>query len=411
MTTKLNLIFASILIIAMVIYKIYIIVKTKHISNEFLYYKNKKMIIILTIFTIISFILSLIINIQEYKDNLNLNSSITCIINAISIAILSFPYSLLNIYYNYFPKDENIYYVKTLITNITDPKMIKKINKAKINVILLNKEDTTLKFKIIQEKEIIKKIPTKNVQIKTDNYKILDKYKKNKMIYYEFEDLQKFYDKLYESRGRKDNYTRCIKYLISSYLPLIISYYFLTLIKAPITYNILLVVFLKIYTELNSNYLYKKMPYDIDIMTRKPNPLNTFIGSQETIFLIINCLCIFFALNIPYMFVFVENGSSIFANTLFYIIFIYSNIFITLSYFSESNILKNIFKSFKSIRFIIYLLLSITITIIINKTSYFNTTNIGIHNYISCVLFSLLAIVMNELTKFARLMTQKGRRK
>ncbi len=411
MTTKINLIIALSLFFLIIIYKIIIKRKNKIDYKSALFEKTNKLKKILYIISSIMFPISIIINIIVIGKDSSLNTSLTYIINALTITILFLPLSLDKLYEISFNNEEKISHTKTIITNIINPKIIKKLNKAGINVIILSSEKHKLKIKTITEDEIEKKYLSKNIIIQTDNLKIVDKLINKTNVYYEFENLNDAYNKIYNARGVHDNYIRSIKYLITTYLPLYLSFIFLNIIKFPVDYNILLVIMLKIFTIIITTYLYRNLPYDNDIMTRKPKNVGIVMGHQEIILIIIESFFIFFMLNVPYMFVLSQGGTQSFANTLYYTVFIFTNLFMTYSYISESNFIKNIFKSLKNIRIIIYTIICILITLFFNFNSYFNTRNIEIHNYIACVFFGIISILLMELIKLARFTTQKGRKK
>lgn len=189
------------------------------------------------------------------------------------------------------------------------------------------------------------------------------------------------------------------------------SYLFLSILGFPVTYNILLIVLLKLFTFYTSNYLYKKLPYDTDIMERKPININNLFSKQELIFVIFESLFIFFVLNLPFMYIQAEGGSVSFSNTLYYIIFIYTNLFITFSNISDSNIIKNFIKSIKIYHLVIFTIICILITLLFNYTTIFTTRNIYLKNYISTIILSIIAISLNELIKLARFTSMKGSKK
>ena len=159
------------------------------------------------------------------------------------------------------------------------------------------------------------------------------------------------------------------------------------------------------------NKIYKKMPYDEDIRERKVKNKNVVLGKQELLFTIIESFYISFVITLPYMYIMSQGGTQQFANTTYYLIFIYSELFIIYSNISESFILINIFKSFKNIYLILYSIFNILIILLLNFTTIFNTRNIYLHNNISCILFSLIPIVFIEITKLARYFTLKGKKK
>ena len=410
MTNKINLIISGFLLLIIIILKIIIIKRHSNIKKTELLKKAKKLNILLYLLSFLIFIIYIVISLIT-KEITNFKETITIIVNSLSISLLIIPLSINTLYYTSFKDEEKINRTKTIITNIFDIKYIRKFNKAGINVIIITKEELDTKIKQINEDEIDSNLLRKNLIIRSTNKKIIDKYLDKDLTYYEFKDLDDAYNKIYNTRGVHDNYIRTIKYNITTYLPLVLSFIVLCLMGFPITYNILLVLLLKIYTILNSEFIYKKMSYDTDIMKRYPKPLNVFIGTQEVLISIIISFCISFTLTIPYMYVLSQGGSIEFANTLFILIFIYINVFMTLSYISESMLLKNIIKVFKSLRLIIYILGSISITFIFYYSSYFKTRNIGIHNYLGSLAFALIPVLLYELTKLARYTTTKRRKR
>lgn len=403
MTTTINLIISFIILFLIITYKIIITKKSQNNYKGPLFIKIKKITFTLILLSLLMFIIALLFNLN--------NNIKTIIFNTLSISLLCYPIYLQTSYNSYFKDEEKLSHIKTIITNIYDEKAIKKFNKEGINLIILSSSIKKTKIKTISETEISRKLLKNNLLIKTSDEKILDKIIDKKHTYYSFEELDNIYTLINNARGKNDNFIRTFKYLILTHLPLILSYLFLSIIGFPIEYNLLLTIIFKLFIILNSELVYKKMPYDVDITTRAPKGDDIIMGKQEMFLTIITSFIIFFVITIPYMLIISQGGSQAFANTLFFNTFIYSNIFITLSLISESNILKNLLKSFTNIRLIIYILVCIAITLIFNYTKYFNTRNIELHNFISCILFSLISILFLEVIKLARYTTIKGVKK
>lgn len=403
MTTTLNLIISFIILFLIITYKIIINKKSKNNYKGPLFNKIKKITLIFILLSLLIFIIALLFNLN--------NNIKTIIFNALSIGLLSYPIYLQTSYNSYFKDEEKLSHIKTIVTNIYDEKSIKKFNKEGINLIVLSSSIKKTKIKTISDTEISRKLLKNNLIIKTTNQKILDKIIDKKHTYYSFEELDNAYTLINNARGKNDNFIRTFKYLILTHLPLILSYLFLSVIGFPIEYNLLLTIIFKLFIILTSELVYKKMPYDVDITTRAPKEDEIIMGKQEMFFTIITSFIIFFVITIPYMLIISQGGSQAFANTLFFNTFIYSNIFITLSLISESNILKNLLKALTNFRLIIYILICIVITLIFNYTKYFNTRNIELHNFISCILFSLISILFLEVIKLARYTTIKGVKK
>lgn len=381
----------------------------KEIFKSTLYKKISKLKIILYITSILIFILFLIINLSTLGTNPSNKEIITSIINALSIALLSLPISLSTLYNSFYQDEEKYAHIKTIITDKYDKEIIEKLNKADINVILLSESKTN--FKIIKEEKITSKVLLENIQIKTDNIKLLDKKIDKTTTIKEFKNLSKLYNKIETSRGTHDNYIRTIKYLVTSNLSIIISYILLHILGFPVQYNILLVSILKLYTTIKSRYLYKTLPYDQDIMLRKVKPANIILGKQETMFLIMESFIIAFSMTIPYMY-FLASGISIPTSfTLQIVIFIITNTLLPYYEINDSSYLKNIFKYIKHIKLHIFTLISIVMILILNYTKYFGTSNIRLQNNIGCLVISIFTILLLELPKLARYSTVKGRLK
>lgn len=408
MSQIINIAISAILLIILIIHNIYQKKKYKNVYKDVLYKKTNKIIILLYILSFILFIIVLITNIILTDNSL---STLSYIINALSISILVFPLTLSNLYIKSFNEEEKISHTKTIITNKLNKEQYIKFKKAGINIILLSKEKNKLKLPIIEENEIDKSILIKNIQIKTNNLNILDKlYNKDNTII-EFNSLEKTYNNLYLARGTHDNYIRNFKYIIRSYTSLIISYIFLIIMGFPAIYNLLLVLILKTFTIITSQYVYRKLPYDKDIMERKVKNKNILLGTQEFFFNLIESFCISFAVLIPYMYMLSQGGSQPLGNTLFFIVYLSSQLFIIYSNLSDSFILINIFKNIKNIRLIIYTIITILLIIFFNYCNIFETRNIYLQNNIAAILFGLIPTAFIELTKLSRYLTVKGKKK
>lgn len=396
----LNIIISLIVLLLIILFKIFLVKKNKLVFKKDLYQQAHKLNIFLYCFSFLIFLIALFISSK------NSTSSLEIIINALSIALIPFPLTINTLYLTTFKDEEKISHTKTIVTNIYDAKLIKAFNKSGINVLVLSNKKIKTKITTITEDEIDNVSLRKNLIIKTSNLDLLNKLPKT-TTYYEFNNLDDAYNKIYNARGVADNYIRTIKYNINTYLPLLLCYFTFTIAGFPTINNLLLILLLKVYTIIVSEFVYKKMPFDTDINIRKPKPVSIFIGRQELFINIMESFCIVFAIAVPYMFTLAQGVTLNFANTIYFISFLYVNIFMTYSLFSEHNIFYNIFKSLKSIRLDLYVLISIGITIIFNYFTYFTTRNVGLKNYFSSLIVSLVPILIFELTKFARFTTTR----
>ena len=404
-----NILISIIIIILLITYNIYTNKKNKHVYKKDLYNKVKKIKILCYLISIIIFILFFIINLIPIGNNPTTKEVFICIINSLSVALLSIPISLDSLYVRFFNNEEKYSHTKTVVTNIYNEDIINKLNTADINVILLS--NTKTKLKTIKEDEITSKILNETIQIKTKDLKIIDKKLNKETTIKELNSLEDLYHKIEQSRGTNDNYVRTIKYLVSTYLSLILSYIFISIMSFPVYYNLLIVCILKLYTLIKTEYLYKSLPYDKDIMVRKVKPLDVIMGNQEILFLIMESFIISFAITIPYMYILASGASKEFATTMSIVITIIINTLISYYYLNDTSFIINIFKEIKNIRLHIFTLLSIILIIIVNFTTYFGTKNITLYNNFGGIAISSIFIVLLEIPKLARFISTKGNKK
>ena len=404
-----NILISIIIIILLITYNIYTNKKNKHVYKKDLYNNVKKIKIICYLISIIIFILFFVINLIPIGNNPTTKEIFNCIINSLSVSLLSIPISLDSLYVRFFNNEEKYSHTKTIVTNIYNEELINKFNKADINVILLS--NTKTKLKTIKEDEITSKILNETIQIKTNDLKIIDKKINKETTIKELNSLEDLYHKIEQSRGTNDNYVRTIKYLVSTYLSLILSYIFISIMSFPVYYNLLIVCILKLYTLIKTDYLYKSLPYDKDIMERKVKPLDVIMGNQEILFLIMESFIITFAITIPYMYILASGASKEFATTMSIVITIIINTLLSYYYLNDSSFIINIFKEIKNIRLHIFTLLSIILIIIVNFTTYFGTKNITLYNNFGGIAISSIFIVLLEIPKLARFISSKGNKK
>lgn len=404
-----NILISITIIVLIIITNIYITRTKKNILKQTLYNKIHKIKIFLYILSLIIFIILLIINLIPLGNTPSTKEIIKSIMKSLPISLLLLPLSLDTLYQKFFTDEEKYSHVKTIVTKIYNEDIIKKLNDADINVILLSEEKT--KLNKIKEDKITSNILKETIQINTSNLKLIDKKINKENSIKEFKNIKNLYSKIETSRSIHDNYIRTVKYLTYTYLPLIISYIILTILSFPIEYNLLLISLLKAYTTIKTAYLYKHLPYDLDIMSRKVKPSNIIIGNQEMIFLLMESFVISFAITTPYMYVLANGGSINVANTLLIEIFIIINTFLPYYQINDYSFIKNIFKYLNIIKIHIFTLISIIIIIIFNYTKYFSTTNIKIQNNIACLIFSVIIILLLEITKLARFQTKRGSKK
>lgn len=409
--TKIDLLISLIIFIIIMFYNINLKIKNKNVYKDELYKQSKKLNMILYLISFIIFISIIVFQIVFIESTLTLKNIIEYILNALSIALIPTPLILNNLYISAFQDEEKISHTKTIITNIIDEKLIKKFQKAGINLLIISKEKQNIKIKSIKESEIKKFYLSKTIIIESDNINCLDNIVDSKTTIFEFKNLKRVYKQIEHSRGVHDNFIKAIKFIITSYLSLFISYLLLIIFDFPITYNLLFILLFKLYTLIITQLIYKRMPYEKDLMSRLVKPSNLLIEKQELIFNIIASFCISFAASIPYMGVLAQGATQELASTLFILIFSYATLFLTYSYLNEKFLLINLFQSYQNIHLLIFTIIHILITISFNFITYFGTMNVELKNNISSIIFGLLPIMFLELIKLARFTTMKGNNK
>lgn len=406
MNTTTNIILSTIFLILIIILKIINYKKHPSLNKESNLYKSeKKLCKILTIITLILIPFILIIN--KLLNNYDLLNNI---LNTISLILLVLPISINNLYNTYITNEEQNLYTKTIITTKEiSKKLLQKINKAHINVVIITKKETKLNLPIINEEDLTIKTLRKNIIINSNKHKnIISKYNK-KLNFIYTEEVEETYNDIMNSRGVCDNYIRTIKYNIIINSSLLLTMFFVNYIMLfPFPYTLSLTLLIKLILLTTSHYIYKKLPYDTDINTRTIRNENTFIYKQEKFLMIFQTVLIMIGLSLPYMYFLALGTTFTFANTVMFITFIFTNLFLTLVNLSEEFTIKNIIKIVKSIPLIIYTLVLTIISITIYYLPVFQTEHIGIRNIIASIVVAMIFTIIYDITKFARYTTTKG---
>ena len=369
---------------------------------------EKKLCKILTIISVILIPFLLITN-----HILNEYTLINNILNTLSVIILLLPISIHNLYNTYIKNEEETLYTKTIITTKEiSKKLLKQINKSHINVVFITTKETNLNLPIINKEDIKTKELRKNIIINSNSYKtIINKYNQ-KLNYIYTDNVEETYNTIIESRGVCDNYIRTIKYNIITNSSLLLSMFFINYIMGfPFPYTLSLTLLIKLSTLLISHHIYNKLPYDTDINTRTVRDKNIYLYKQEKFLMFFQISLIMIGMSLPYMY-FIAYGTTLaYANTVLFLTFIFSNIFLTIVNLSEEITIKNIIKIFKSLPIIIYIILLIIITIILYYLNIFQTEQISLRNYLASAFVALISTIIYDITKFARYTTLKGSKK
>ena len=369
---------------------------------------EKKLCKILTIISVILIPFLLITN-----HILNEYTLINNILNTLSVIILLLPISIHNLYNTYIKNEEETLYTKTIITTKEiSKKLLKQINKSHINVVFITTKETNLNLPIINKEDIKTKELRKNIIINSNSYKtIINKYNQ-KLNYIYTDNVEETYNTIIESRGVCDNYIRTIKYNIITNSSLLLSMFFINYIMGfPFPYTLSLTLLIKLTTLLISHHIYNKLPYDTDINTRTIRDKNIYLYKQEKFLMFFQISLIMIGMSLPYMY-FIAYGTTLtYANTVLFLTFIFSNIFLTIVNLSEEITIKNIIKIFKSLPIIIYIISLIIITIILYYLNIFQTEQISLRNYLASAFVALISTIIYDITKFARYTTLKGSKK
>jgi hypothetical protein len=409
MNTTINIILSIILLFFIIMIKIINYKKYPTINKESLLLQHeKKLCKILTIISIILIPFLLITN-----HILNGYTLINNILNTLSVIILLLPISIHNLYNTYIKNEEETLYTKTIITTKEiSKKLLKQINKSHINVVFITTKETNLNLPIINKEDIKTKELRKNIIINSNSYKtIINKYNQ-KLNYIYTDNVEETYNTIIESRGVCDNYIRTIKYNIITNSSLLLSMFFINYIMGfPFPYTLSLTLLIKLSTLLISHHIYNKLPYDTDINTRTIRDKNIYLYKQEKFLMFFQISLIMIGMSLPYMY-FIAYGTTLtYANTVLFLTFIFSNIFLTIVNLSEEITIKNIIKIFKSLPIIIYIISLIIITIILYYLNIFQTEQISLRNYLASAFVALISTIIYDITKFARYTTLKGSKK
>lgn len=215
------------------------------------------------------------------------------------------------------------------------------------------------------------------------------------------DDLQSLFDNLHDARGLVDNYIKSITFVIVATLLLSLGYIIVLLNGFPINLSLTNALIIKLLIIITSRYIYPKLPYDTDLMIRKPRIENKLYNKQEIFLIVFQLLFMIFGLSIPFMF-FMTGGINY--DTCFLIMlitYLYMLFFYTLMMLTEKILLKNILYLFKNIYLVLYLILIVGCSLLLNNILKY----ISIRNYLACAIVALLSIIFYDFIKFARYTT------
>lgn len=393
MKTYVNIIFSSLILLVIMTFKTINIQKNKNCYKSRFYHKSKRLVIGLYILFVMISIILFILNMQSY-------SITNSMINTLAITLLFCPISISTLYQTSFKEEEKYSHIKYVITKEYDTKYIRRLNTAGIKVIYLTKEAKKLN-------DVLKDGLKQNIT--SINAEAKDVLKNIEDSYYD-ESIKESYDMIKNSRGVHDNYIRTLKFNLTIYISLFFTILTFIVQGFPLYYNIFNIMILKLITYLLSEYVYKYLPFDTDIMIREPKEKNILMGFQEWMITILEAFCVCFTISIPYMFILASGGGISLTYTILTVTLLYFIVWYTYAIISEKIFIRNIMNSLSK-KSIILTIGAILLTIIILFLPKAGFTNIGIKNYIVSLLISLIPIIFIEITKLARYSSVKGRKK
>jgi len=314
---------------------------------------------------------------------------------------------MINLYRMYFNDEEKYSHIRTIITKkIPKKELLEKFEKANINIVILSKDKVDYKIEKLGVKYINKTNLKKSCIINSDDISIVDKYLVDDEIIVS-DNLDNLYKKIYNARGIHDNYIRNIKYIICLYLSIMLGNIVFMISGFPLAMNLSIMLIFKLFNLICNEFIFKDLKYDTDIMTRKVKDTNIFIGKQELFLLLVMSILILIATSLPYMFLVVSSSSAKVGRSIYFVILIYCMLFFNYYNYSEKIYIINIISSFKSIRMIIYLLLSIGLSLLLSLYEIFYVFSMNIRNYFMSVLIALVVSLLFDYFKFSRWMSNR----
>lgn len=215
------------------------------------------------------------------------------------------------------------------------------------------------------------------------------------------DDLQSLFDNLHDARGLVDNYVKSITFVIVATLLLSLGYIIVLLNGFPINLSLTNALLIKLLIIITSRYIYPKLPFDTDLMIRKPRIENKLYNKQEMFLIVFQLLFMIFGLSIPFMFFMTGGIDYDICFLIMLITYLYMLFFYTLMMLTEKILLKNILYLFKNIYLLLYLILIVGCSLLLNNIFKY----ISIRNYLACAIVALLSIIFYDFIKFARYTT------
>lgn len=417
---NIQLVFNIVLLVSLIIYDVFISIKYKNGKEKSKLLRNEKLFMVfLVFFSILLYGVAFIINVKELGGSI-MSDYFNSAIRSLNIFVLVFPFNLWGLHNVIFNKVSDKYStVKTIVCSSITRDELKELNNGFINVIVISKK--RLKDIDIREcklDELTENDFIENLYLKEEDIHILDDRLDSNITMY-VDNVSNVKSKIMKSRYSYDIYERIVKYVISVYGSLLFGYLILNIVGFPLYIPLEIILLVKVLMLGIIHMVFRKVEYDKDIDTRHPRLVNSFIGKQELLFAIFQGLISMFFMTIPYMLVLTEMGTlnSSLGFSLLLITFISSSIFLLISSLYDNFIAEGIFKFCKKFRHILVILVVVVLIFLINypydwnASWLFDTTTVGVKNLVSCILFGLGTICLNEFVKLARYFQKKGKKK
>lgn len=263
--------------------------------------------------------------------------------------------------------------------------------------IKINNEDNVYATKINYDKEVTKK---EQKLFSKAGLTFVKSNIKDKTIIWN-KDLDTLYDEIKETRGIVDNYVKSVTYVIIATLLLSLGYTIVLYNGFPIRLSLTNALLIKLLIVITSRYIYPKLPFDTDLMERSPLVFKKLYSKQELFLIVFQLMFMIFGLSIPFMFFMTDGINNDICFLVMLITYLYMLLFYTIMMLTEKILLRNILYLFKNISLIIYILLVIGTSLLLDNIFKF----ISVRNYLACVLVALLSVIFYDFIKFARYTT------
>ena len=214
-------------------------------------------------------------------------------------------------------------------------------------------------------------------------------------------DLEKSYKVIDYCQKRRNWFLILFNYyfISSSLLGLFYILCFFTSFRSP--FNIYNVLIIKLFYILLNYFLLHVNNYD------EYNDKQTISWFERIMIVSIRLMIMLFFLSIPFMYISINTSNYLLANTVFFITYIFISSFYLVFSFKSKFFILNLKLCFYNYALFSYLVYSFLLTLIFLLIKRMNVINIGFHNYISCLLISLVCILILDVFKLIKVLLYK----